>query len=181
VDDTFRWVIGISITVVLAIAVFAGNQIANKRRDRTTEIQQKLRMHFNDINSKIIKHILEMSRNLTIRNNRLVFGGYAPVLDSYQFESDESYPSFRAHFPKYVEEWKELNNQAVDSSKKLSDFFQRYDDINAQVKANEYIEDLKEKLNDFALRLNNEVEQIDKYEIGKYFRKLKKCSICMNF
>jgi len=76
--DTIKWIAGISITVVLFIVGFVGNQIVKKRRGEEVERERKLRIHFEDIKREVINHISEMARSLTIRHERLVTS-YAPI------------------------------------------------------------------------------------------------------
>ncbi len=174
-------IIAVIAGVILWIVFFPVRQFITQQPEKRKEQDKKLRIHFEDINREIISHISEMARSLAIRNDRLVFGSYAPVDKSYNFEKKESYEYFELHFPEFAKEWKQLNEEALDSSEKLVKFFQFHNDINAQKVANDSIKELQEKFKDFASRLAHKVESIDKYEMGKGFKKVKECPICQKF
>jgi hypothetical protein len=63
-----------------------------------------------------------MARSVTIRHERLVTS-YVPISESYEFEQQESYRCFKLHFPEEAEEWKKLNNRAIDLNEKVVNFF----------------------------------------------------------
>jgi len=181
--DTIKWIAGISITVVLFIVGFVGNQIVKKRRGEEVERERKLRIHFEDIKREVINHISEMARSLTIRHERLVTS-YAPIGGSYPFAEHELYKCFELHFPEEAKEWKELNEKAVKLNEDVLIFFQRHQYTRSAIKqytANNFVMDLQQKFSNFAQRLARKIESIDKYEMGKEFKKHKKCPICRKF
>ena len=170
--------------LMLWIILFPIRQSFTQRAEKKRKEEEKLRIHFEDINREIISHISEMARSLAIRNNRLVFGSYAPVGNSYPFEKNESYEFFELHFPEEAKEWKELNNKAIKLNKDVVNFFQSHQysrTVSKQNVANKYIEDLQQGFSNFAQRLSCKVENINKYEIGKEFKKHRKGSVCKKF
>ncbi len=174
-------IIAVIAGLILWIVIFPVRQFITRQPEKRKEQEKKLRIHFEDINREVTNHISEMARNLTIRNNRLVFGSYAPVGESYNFEKQEFYDYFELHFPEEAKEWKKLNSLAIEHDEKVVNFFQRppyHHGTNAQNVANEYIEDLQQKFSNFAQRLGGKVESIDKYEMGKKFKKQRNCPIC---
>ena len=177
---TILWIAGTAIVVITTIAVFAGRVIYERRQERKREIGQKLTTHFEDIKREVINHISEMARSLAIRHERLVTS-YSPIKESYDFEKQESFECFKLHFPELAKEWKQLNKQAVEYNEKLAKFFRFHHGDSAQNLANNSIKDLQQEFTDYARRLAHKVESIDKYEMGKEFKKLKKCPTCKKF
>jgi len=185
-DDTFKWVIGISITVVLFIVGFAGRIVYQGRKEREKRIEQKLKIHFEDIKREVIDRISEMARSLAIRHNRLVTN-YAPIADNYPFEKEETFKGFEIHFPKLASEWRQLNSDAL-ILRDCVDIVARgpSNDNSPEFKAarkqiNDKFFPLQQKFQDFARRLAAEVETTSKYQIGKTFTYDKKCPICKKF
>jgi len=99
--------------IILWILLFPVRQFITQRSEKKKEQLEKLRIHFEDINREVINHISEMARSLTIRNNRLVFGSYAPVYQSYDFEKQMTYECFELHFPQLAQGWKQLKERAL--------------------------------------------------------------------
>ncbi len=177
-------IIAVIAGVILWIVFFPVRQFITQQPEKRKEQDKKLRIHFEDINREIISHISEMARSLAIRNDRLVFGSYAPVGNSYPFEKNESYEFFELHFSEEAKEWKELNNKAVKLNEDVVNFFQSHQYSHAASKqnvANNYIKDLQQEFSNFAQRLARKVESIDKYEMGKEFKKHRKCPVCKKF
>jgi len=169
--------------IILWILLFPLRHFLAQRAEKKKEQDKKLSIHFDDINKEVIKRISEMARSITIRHERLVTS-YAPISESYEFEKQESYRCFELHFPEEAKEWKKLNNQAVDLNEKVVNFFQRHQYSHAASKqniANKYVKDLQQEFSNFAQRLARKVESIDKYEMGKEFKKHRKCPVCKKF
>ena len=169
--------------IILWFLLFPLRQFITRRPEKKKEQDEKLRIHFGDIVKEVINHISEMARSLAIRHERLVTS-YAPVSESYPVEKNESYEFFELHFPEEAEEWKELNNKAVKLNEDVVNFFQSHQYSHAASKQNiadNYIKDLQQEFSDFAQRLVHKVESIDKYEMGKEFKKHRKCPVCKKF
>ena len=186
-DDTFKWVAGISIPIVLFILGFAGRIIYQGRKEREKQTAQKLRIHFEDINRRIILRIVEMSRNLAIIKDRLIFSSITPIMEHYKFEEDESYIGFEVHFPKEENEWRQLNREAL-TMKGYVDIVAKGANANKETEypdARRYINDdffpLQRKFADFAIRLSEKAKDIGQYQIGTVFKYDKKCPICKKF
>ena len=112
-------IIAVIAGLILWIVIFPVRQFITRQPEKRKEQEKKLRIHFEDINREVTNHISEMARNLTIRNNRLVFGSYAPVGESYNFEKQEFYDYFELHFPEEAKEWKKLNSLAIEHDEKV--------------------------------------------------------------
>jgi hypothetical protein len=173
--------------LILWILLFPIRQFIAQQPEKRKERDKKLRIHFEDINSKVIGRISEMSRGLVIRNNRLVYGAVAPVNEHYPFEKDEIYFSFEVHFPELAREWKQLKSEAMPlkvyvdivargASKNIE---AEYEDARRRI--NDDFFPLQQKFHDFARRLAEEVETKGKYQIGTTFKYNKKCPICKKF
>ena len=93
------------------------NNYQNKKKRR----EEKLRIHFDDDIKKVVMHLTQMAKGFTIRNNRLVFGSLAPVSENYDFEQQNSYKCFEAHFPKMTQEWLRLNHEALELKELLAE------------------------------------------------------------
>ncbi len=176
-DEATTWtIIGIATAIISPF-------IYRKRHKQQEDEEQKLRIHFKDIKSKVIDRISEMARSLAIKHERLVYGSRAPVQDDYDFEHEDYYMSFETHFPELAKEWKNLNRHAIKADKELVSFFHLRDggDKNIQYVANDHIKDLQQEFKDFNKRLVGKAEHIEKYGIGKEFKKVKNCPICKKF
>jgi len=201
-------IIAVIAGAILWIVSFPIRQFITQRPERKKEWEQKLRTHLEDIKKDVISHISEMARNLTIRNNRLVFGSYAPVSKSYAFEKQESYEYFKLHFLEFAQEWEHLNERALkhqewlevlnstdtrigfmealqEVEQPLADGFSFEDEMESYEASNsEFVDSYKrltEDFKDFAGRLAKETENISKYEIGRKFKRNKKCPVCRKF
>ena len=184
---TQQIIIAVIAGMILWILLFPVRQYITQHPEKKKEIEKKLRIHFEDINRKVIERISEMSRSLVIRNNRLVFGAVAPVKEHYTFEDDESYMSFEVHFPEFAQEWKQLKGEAIVLKNSVdivargasSNITAEYEDARRRI--NDEFFSLQQKYHDFAQRLARDVEIISKYKIGKDFKYTKKCPICKKF
>ena len=184
---TILWIAGTAIVVITTIAVFAGRVIYERRQERKREIGQKLTTHFEDINRRIILRIVEMSRNLAIIKDRLIFSSITPIMEHYKFEEDESYIGFEAHLPEDANEWRQLNREAL-TMKGYVDIVARGANANKETEyqdARRHINDdffpLQRKFADFAIRLSEKAKDIEQYQIGTVFKYEKKCPICKKF
>jgi hypothetical protein len=203
-----EWAIAIIAVVVGTILGFLLNLWRDKQQQKEKRRQEALETHFDDIRKHVIDKISEMSRSLTIRNNRFVFGSYSPVNKQYDFEQEDYYKGFAVHFPEIAQEWRRLNGEALKLQPWLEELVNQ--DLNIEKmqkaksagdtsigerdleKASQSYEDSNTKFNisdtnlrdnfiDFARRLAEETESIDKYQMGTIFRYNKKCPICRKF
>ena len=200
--------------IIVGILIFPVRHFITQRTEKKKEQGRKLRIHFEDINKGVINRISEMARSLAVRNNRLVFGSYAPVGESYDFEKQETYKGFELHFPEMAQEWEQLKNKAL----KLSEPLEELKTLNAELEKSEAIEEhgarrgyipnekfnrrlgkeiqiyekahvefshslghLQREFGDFAKRLADKVNSIEKYQMGKVFKYNKKCPTCQKF
>jgi hypothetical protein len=150
----------LGVVIGFLLNVWNSNRIENKRRRN-----EALEYHFDDISGKIISNISGMARSLCINNNRLVFGGYAPVQEKYDFEKEEEYKSFEIHFPELASEWIRLKGNAIKASEKSEN----------------NIKLLQDEFGKYAIKLSDTTRNIQKYGIGTVFKRNKKCPICKKF
>ncbi len=178
------------IAIFSLLAGFLLNVFYENYKEKKKTHKESLRIHFDDIKTRIISKLSEMSRNLAIENNRLVFLVFysgEPVMEHYTFEADENYISFEVHFPERVREWKQLKSEAM-TLKGYVDIIARGASGNIEAEyedARRHINDdffpLQKKFKDFAQRLSDDVGTISKYQIGTVFKYDKKCPICKKF
>ena len=164
-----EWGIAIISMVVGTLLGFILNLWRDNHQKNKKRRQEALEIHFHDINEMIIHRMSEMARNLQMRNNRLVFGSYAPVQEKYNFEEEEEYKGFEIHFPKLAKEWKQLFNNALRMNEELVNGHE----IN--------IVPLQQDFENYAKRLTNTANRVERYGIGTEFRHNKDCPICKNF
>ena len=157
------------------------SHLSAKQLKKEERIEEKLQTHFEDIDRKVILKIVELSMNLYIVKERLQYSSITPIKENYPFEDDETYICFNTHFPQEAKEWEELNKKALSKSKDIENLFARYKDDSAQYVANEYIKALQNDLKVFSIKLREKTEDIGKYQIGKEFKKLKDCPVCVKF
>jgi len=198
----------ITIAIITAIGVFAGPIIAFVVQDLKRKRNEKLGIHFEDIKGEVIDHIIQMTRNLTIRNDRLVFGSYSDIRETYPFEQGDYYTHFKVHFPKEAEKWEQFNIEALNYAQtyeplrhisarlrelKNMQVHQRpenwatenekyekdFKDMSQALTSD--TEDLMNRCRTFSIHLSNRIENISKYGIGKEFKKIKRCTICKKF
>jgi len=193
--------------IILWFLLFPLRQFITQRPEKKKELDRKLRIHLNDINKEVISRISEMARSLTVRNNRLVTN-YAPITNVYDFEREETFKGFKIHFTELAKEWKHLNERALKHQEwlevlkstdtriglmealqevehPLADGFSFEDEMESYEASNSGFVDsykrLTEDFKDFAGRLARETENSSKYEIGRKFKRNKKCPVCKKF
>lgn len=199
--------------LILWILLFPVRQFISQQFEKKKEKDRKLRTHFEDINKEVINRISEMARSLCVRHNRLVTS-YAPISKSYDFEKQETFKGFELHLPEMAQEWKQLNNKAVQLIKVLErwkaqeanvDKLEKIEDDGARrglipdekfnrrhekelqayekiyMEFNNSLGNLQKEFADYAKRLADKVDSIDKYQMGKVFKYNKECPTCQKF
>jgi len=185
------------IAIFSLIAGFLLNVFYENYKERRKTRKESLRIHFDDIRTRIISKLSEMSRNLAIENNRLVFLLFysgESVMEHYTFEvdknyleADENYLSFEVHFPERAREWKQLKSEAITlkgyfdivAKGSIGNTATEYEDARRRISDDFF--PLQKKYKDFAQRLSSDVGTISKYQIGTVFRYNKNCPICKKF
>ena len=196
--------------IIVGILIFPVRHFITQRTEKKKEQDRKLRIHFEDINKEVINRISEMARSLAVRNKRLVTS-YAPISEIYNFEKQETYKSFELHFPEMAQEWVQLKNKALklgESLEKLKkqnaeleklekteevmnyltteEFNHREEKelhiyVDAYVEFSHSLDHLQREFRDFAKKLADTINSIDKYQMGKVFKYNKKCPTCKKF
>lgn len=185
--------------VIGGVITFVGYILVSKWQRQKAQEDEKLGRHFEDIKALLETHILPMARSLKIKNDRLCYDDRTLVLKSYDFETEEVYKCFEIHFPEMEREWKRLNEEALKFSEPLkkqaikrsmieiignvrqddatlTKSKKYYENTDSQLLSS--IEELKDMFKDFAIKVDNKIESISKYGIGREFRRVKKCPIC---
>lgn len=275
-DNTIWIALGIAVSILVPISIFAGNQVAKTRRDRRIKLENKLKIHFEDIKRVVDVEIGPITRTLNIHKGRLILRDYVPVAECYDFKKDESYISFEVHFPELASEWEQLEKEVLKLDNKLAELYLNiakefqlqglnivktdtnpknipkvcilddffgvlfdyweelgnrdqstiFDSIETQANSSymyasgrearllaygeedkdrekcksaiynllenelikkegfnlvDSVEKLREKRRDFARKLDNEMKDTEKYEMGREFKKLRNCPICKKF
>ena len=127
--DTIKWIAGVSIPVVVTIAVFAGNRIA-KRRDETKRNQEeKLKKHFDELNEEI-KAALSDVKIGEMYGLIVTYAGGVPQYhpDFVAIELPKLADSFDVHFPREAEEYGKYIHNILRNN-------QSYKDLRQKIKA----------------------------------------------
>ena len=104
--DTIKWIAGVSVPAVVAVAIFAGNRIA-KRRDEIKRTQEgRLRKHFEELNGEV-KDVLS---DVNVSEMYGLIVTYAGGIPQYHpnvigIELPKLPDSFKIHFPKEAEQY----------------------------------------------------------------------------
>jgi len=96
---------------------------------------------------------------------------------NYTFEQSEAFNCFKIHFPEIVTEWERLKEKAISHDKNIKDSA-------VQENRKKFIDTSENVVRDFrrfASELDTCIDNIAKYEMGKSFKKHKKCPICKKF
>ena len=175
------------IAIISMVVGFLLNFLYENYKERKKTRKESLRTHFDEIERRIIMKLSEVSGNLAIIKDRLLFGSFAPVTEHHPLLDNENYLSFEIHFPELAYEWKELKNEAL-ILKGYVDIVARGASANSEAEyeeAKRHINDdlfpLQEKFADFAIRLSEKAKDIEQYQIGTVFKYNKKCPICKKF
>lgn len=192
--------------ILIPILVFiVGSIVVARSQARKRKLEQALWIHFEDIKQEVIDHLVQMTGNLAISNDRLKYGNYSSIYSQYPFEQGNYYICFKAHFPEEARQWERFNRRALAICQKyepLKEIAGRLHELGGmQVhqrpenwtgeheKCEQSYRDMHSDLrNDtthlidnckaFSLRLSSMVESISKYRMGREFKKTKTCPIC---
>jgi len=177
--DTIKWIAGISISVVVAIIVFAGNRIAKKNDDRQKRRLENLGRHFKQDMASLLKRIGWCS-GLIIENRRvndsLMFDStdVVPIpIKRMNFTQSAQFESFGVHFPNIAEKWDELYKQTQRLSQENQNGALNEEEFN----------NVSSELKELSIVAKDILESISKFnKIGtKEFHYDKKCPICKKF
>lgn len=127
--DTIKWIAGISIPVVVTIAVFAGNRIAKRNDERKKEQGEKLRKHFDELYEEI-KATLSDIKISEMYGLIVTYAGGIPQYhpDLVAIELPKLADSFDVHFPKEAKEYRKHINDVLRNNKS-------YQDLREKIKA----------------------------------------------
>jgi len=203
--------IGIALAAVAAVGVFVGPLLATRFQERKRERDEKLRIHFENLQMEIMNPIRDLAWNLTNRDGELTYYGDRPVLPNNEIEQRDSFVYFTLHFPAIAEEWRELKEKALKHNHRLNGFRMRGQRVTALLegvkaaadakgeeagfdmqdahgayeekirKLNDNAEELVKEFEEFSTRLAADIDNITLYEMGKRFRRHKDCPICQKF
>jgi len=182
-NDTILWIAGTVIAVITALGVFIGPIIAQKRQERIRKAEEKLRTHFEDLKSNAIEPLISVTYDIDNSGEKVLYENWPmrvehpPTLPNYKFEQSDSFICLKLHFPEIVAEWKKLKEKAINHDKSLKESATEENHKKLIGNAENVVRDFKY----FASELDARIENITKYEMGKAFKKHKKCPICRKF
>jgi len=124
--DTIKWIAGVTIPGVVAIAIFAGNRIA-KRRDETRRNQEeRLKKHFDELN-KEIKDALSDVKISEMYGLIVTYAGGVPQYhpDFVGIELPKLVDSFSVHFPREAKEYGKHIDKMLRNNQSYKDLRQK--------------------------------------------------------
>jgi len=181
--ETLLWITGAVIAAITAIGVFVGPVIAQRRQERIRKAEEKLRTHFRDLKSKVIEPLISVTYDISNNGEKILYENWPmtvehpPTLPKYKFEQSDSFTYLKLHFPEIVAEWEKLKEKATNYDKSLRESMTEEKRKNLTSNAESIVRDFKH----FASELDARIDTINKYELGKVFKKHKKCPICKKF
>ncbi len=124
--DTIKWIAGISIPVVVTIAVFAGNRIAKRNDERKKEQGEKLRKHFVELCEEVKAAISDVKIG-GMYGLIVTYAGGVPQYhpDFVAMELPKLADSFCAHFPKEAEKYGEQISKILRNNQSYKDLCQK--------------------------------------------------------
>jgi len=181
--DIILWIAGTVIAIVTALGVFIGPLIAQKRQERIRKNNEKLSTHFQDLKSEVIDTLIFVTNDIESMGEVVLYQNWPMTVErpttfpNYTFEQSEAFNCFKIHFPEIVTEWERLKEKAISHDKNIKDSA-------VQENRKKFIDTSENVVRDFrrfASELDTCIDNIAKYEMGKSFKKHKKCPICKKF
>ncbi len=181
--DIILWIAGTVIAIVTALGVFIGPLIAQKRQERIRKNNEKLSTHFQDLKSEVIDTLIFVTNDIESMGEVVLYQNWPMTVErpttfpNYTFEQSEAFNCFKIHFPEIVTEWERLKEKAISHDKNIKDSA-------VQENRKKFIDTSENIVRDFrrfASELDTCIDNIAKYEMGKSFKKHKKCPICKKF
>lgn len=119
--------------VLLSVGVpFAAGLLIARRRRLKREERNKLKVHFEDLKSKVGDPMMDMASHIAERYGKLgtfnTFGDIvseSPFPSAFDFEEGDQFDSFKMHFPRLATKWEKLNRKINKHNGKHSRFRQK--------------------------------------------------------
>lgn len=120
-----EWVIAIVSGATASVATLAGRIFYERHKERKEEIEQKLEVHFEDLNLNVIEQIAGLSGQVTNQGGLLTYASNVPFQAVHSFEQGDLYTSFELHFSEFARQWKRLKERSVKQNQGVEDFENR--------------------------------------------------------